>query len=698
MIGTPKGLATLALLKTRFDEGRDHLELVEPFVGDAVIHCEQDSFLPQDIASQVLHRSGFVLPSDTVKTVLGRFSRRGKLRREGGRFFYSGGLADPGLDEVRSNQEAKNEILAGALSAYADQQGVRLRPDEALTVLAQFITNNKAPLLLEQDLPGSPRRGSVLDRRTSRLVAAFITEEAIGSDNLAARLQELTEGLVLKDTLLLQDVSHLSQRFRNLTVLLDTPILLSVLGLNGEANRLATAEFLSLIREAGAITIALDPTVSEIRRILAVYEDRLGRPEGHLELYPTELTNHILTQRMAPSDIRTKSALLERHLSKLAIQVRDMPDRDRRFTLDETVLAEALTGETDNSETPRIRHDVDVIASTLTLRRGRVATSIERARAVFCTTSGIVIKKGQQWYRDQGEAGIPPIVHQYALSSIAWFKKPQAAYGIKMHELAALCRSALRPSRETWDKFIVNLRELCDNEEITSDETVAVVASELTEPLLAGLGDSGEPDADTIHEAIGRVIDKYRAEAAEESREAIREARSETEAARSAAREATEATRRARSEAEAERSAAREATEATKRARSEADTERSAAREASKRWRSVEIAATRRSQKVGSFLASLLFSILVVLTAGAALHAILDVFFDLVLVGWLQSAARLVAVAAIMVGFFSLLGGASLLSVRQSVSEHLAQWTRDKLIRFSAGESRSITRPGGTVR
>ena len=112
----------------------------------------------------------------------------------------------------------------------------------------------------------------------------------------------------------------------------------------------------------------------------------------------------------------------------------------------------------------------------------------------------------------------------------------------------------------------------------------------------------------------------------------------------------------------------------------------------------MEIAATRRSQKVGSFLASLLFSILVVLTAGAALHAILDVFFDLVLVGWLQSAARLVAVAAIMVGFFSLLGGASLLSVRQSVSEHLAQWTRDKLIRFSAGESRSITRPGGTVR
>ena len=146
MTETPKGLATLALLKTRFDEGRDHLELLEPFVADAVVHFEQDSFLPQDIASQILHRSGLSLPSDTVKTILGRFSRIGKLRREGGRFFPSAGLADPGLDKARSNQEAKNGTLAGAFSDYADKQGVLLGPDDALTVLAQFITDNKVPL------------------------------------------------------------------------------------------------------------------------------------------------------------------------------------------------------------------------------------------------------------------------------------------------------------------------------------------------------------------------------------------------------------------------------------------------------------------------------------------------------------------------------------------------------------------------
>ena len=82
------------------------------------------------------------------------------------------------MDEARSNQEAKNGTLAGAFSDYADKQGVLLGPDDALTALAQFITDNKVPLLLEQDLPDSPLGRSSLDRRISRLVAAFITEEA----------------------------------------------------------------------------------------------------------------------------------------------------------------------------------------------------------------------------------------------------------------------------------------------------------------------------------------------------------------------------------------------------------------------------------------------------------------------------------------------------------------------------------------
>ena len=130
MTETPRGLATLALLKTRFDEGRDHLELFEPFVADAAFHSSEDWFLPRDIVSLVQARSGLTLPSDVVKTVLHRLARRRDLSQEGGRFLLSE-LTDPSLAKARAMQESKQTTLAEALLT-TQASGMSLRGWELL--------------------------------------------------------------------------------------------------------------------------------------------------------------------------------------------------------------------------------------------------------------------------------------------------------------------------------------------------------------------------------------------------------------------------------------------------------------------------------------------------------------------------------------------------------------------------------------
>ena len=62
---------------------------------------------------------------------------------------------------------------------------------------------------------------------------------------------------------------------------------------------------------------------------------------------------------------------------------------------------------------------------------------------------------------------------------------------------------------------------------ITDDETAAIVASELTEPILARLDDEFEPDADSIAEAIERVREEYRREASVVAEETIRRAKAD---------------------------------------------------------------------------------------------------------------------------------------------------------------------------
>ncbi len=159
-------------------------------------------------------------------------------------------------------------------------------------------------------------------------------------------------------------------------------------------------------------------------------------------------------------------------------------------------------------------HDVDAVSAILTLRSGRRPSSLDDAWAVFATTSSSVVRTVVEWYRESGEGGISPVVHCLALSNIAWLKKPASAARRKLHELVALCAAALRPSRKVWDSFGRQLRELQQAGQMSSDEYVATVVSELTEARLVELDEDAEVEAETVLEVVERVKASYAEEAA----------------------------------------------------------------------------------------------------------------------------------------------------------------------------------------
>ena len=534
----PRGLATVALLKTRLDEGKDHLTLYEPFILDALIHLQADGFLAADVKSVLLDRSGIILATDTIQTLLARCARRHLLSRRGGRFFRTTRpIPDPSIGPAREDAEREQKILGGLLRQFAAEQGTNFQSDaEALATLAAVVSENKVHLLLDESLPKPPLERFSEERKLARVVARFITDRCTSDELLRLSLQRLTDGIVLHDALMLVEMPRAAERFKNLQVFLDTSVLFSALGFHGVASGLATKEALTLFRESGARTLAFSRTLDEMRGIFSVYEQHLATTEGRLKLRPTPFSLHVLKSHLSPADIRVISATLESRLSLLGIQIREFPSRNPRYTSNEAALEKALADQSQQDMvTGRVRHDVDAIAAILTLRRGQTCRFIERSGAVFCTASGRVVQNVNRWYLEQPESGVSPIVHQFALTSIAWLKRPAVAPDLKMHELVALCRAAMRPTRKTWEKFINVLRDLRRQGTITDDETAAIVVNELTEPLLARIDDEVEPDADSIGEAIERVIDEYKRKASAGALEAIRKAEADASMAERAA-------------------------------------------------------------------------------------------------------------------------------------------------------------------
>jgi len=534
MIGAaPKGLATVALLKTRMDEGKDHLGLFEPFVEDSLSHLAVDHFATADLRTAIEERHGLLLPIETVTTLLGRLGRRGAVRREGGRYFRL--HFTPSVDIVAASAVLNTELVAfgNALAAFsAKTKHPIASAHDALALLIGFMQENNIALLLQEPAEApvaGPNRGHY------RVVARFVTQECARDEALRKTLERLLEGLVLKNALLLEDLASASQKFDGLEVFLDSQIVFAAIGLTGIPESVAVAETISLLRDTGAVPTVFDVTVSEMQRLLGMLEDHLGTAEGRLSLRPTAMARHVMTLNLKPSDIRIFSSSLEPRIREVGIAVKDSPARSRDFTLDESQLARDLTDRFGDVTQPRVRHDVDCVAAVLTLRAARRPRRLEAARAVCASTSMRVIRNVSAWHRNQGATGIPPIIDLRALANIAWLKRPASVRLLKVHQLIALCSAALRPSRDTWQKFVDNLKTLRTQGALSDEQTLALVASDLLDPVLSELEDEREPDAATIHEAIERVKAAYRDEGRATADQALKVAESEAQLAQQAA-------------------------------------------------------------------------------------------------------------------------------------------------------------------
>lgn len=515
-----KGLATLALLKANFDSGRDHIDMFTPFVFDCIGAHPTSDFAAEDVRALLESRHRLPIPMPPLRTILARAVKRGALRREGGRYFRDVSFPkSPDITASREATEARQRRLAAALREFSQTVGMPVPTDDnALELLLGFLARHHVNLVLDSGIGSGDGVliGSIesqLTSREERLVALFITRHAVRDHTLLDTLRQMLDGFVLQNALLLSDINTAKRRFSDLIVFFDTGFALEALGLKGKAAGLAAREALDLLRDRGAELAIFDRTVDEIKLILRVYEEKLGTFHGIASLYPTEVTRYVLTHHLAPSDLQEQISLLESNLRGLGLTVRKAPARVPQYTLGEAKLTEMIKRPQESEVHPRVIHDVNCIAAVLTLRRGRPSQSYDDARAVFATTTGLLVTNVRKWYHDEGGIGVPPVIHQLALSNIAWLKNPTFASSLKLNELVALCSAALVPPRRVWELFTKHLRDLRDSDRISSDEMVAIVASDLTDSLLWRFDDDIDIDAETIAEVVERVREHHQADA-----------------------------------------------------------------------------------------------------------------------------------------------------------------------------------------
>ena len=535
-----RGLATLALLKTNFDEGHDHIDMFQPFLIDAISGLDKDDFQAEEIKNAMLSRHGLAVPSHTLRTLLKRTSRCGLVRREYGRYFRVRDFPQSNIPEATANIEADYFHLAAELSNYLASHRHPLGTDEdALAFLLEFLERNHIGMVLDAPHQDQPDSGEPPSHNKTRLVVRFIKEVIPANDRLTAIVQRMLEGFILQNTLTLKDIGSTSRKFKDLCVFLDTRLVLQALGYQGKASHVATTQMISMLKRTGARVAVFEATIKEIKSVLYFYQQHLGTSQGRDFLNSsTPLTRFFLINRYTPSDVAQIIALLDQSVLQAGLSIRSAPTRIPRYTFDEKDLARRLA-KTDTPEgEPRVWHDVDCVAAVLTMRGSTFPQDINNAKAIFVTATGLVIKNVSEWFRQQlesenlkgkAESLLPPVVHHIALSNVAWLKFPASGQKLKLHELMALCSAALQPTRKTWDRFKRHLLNLQDSGVVSSDEIAAILANQFTDVHLSHLEDHLTEDTDIDSDNLNEVIERVRASYAAAAQDHAEKAKHATE-------------------------------------------------------------------------------------------------------------------------------------------------------------------------
>ena len=534
-----RGLATLALLKANFDEGHDHIGMFQPFLIDAISNLDKDDFKVEQIKDAMLSRHGLAVPIHTLRTLLVRTSKGGLVRREYRRYFRVHEFPPSNIPEAKAKIEAEHSHLTAELRNYLADHHQPLETDEdALALLLEFLKRNHIGMVLDESHQDQPDSGDSPSHRKTRLLVRFVKEVIPSNDRLTAILHRMLEGFILQNALVLKDIGSAKRKFKDLCVFLDTRLVLQALGYQGEASRVATTEMIAMLKRTGARVAVFEPTIKEIKSLLYFYQYRVGTSQGRNSLNDNPLTRFMLTHHCTPSDVAQIIALLDQSVLDAGLSIRPVPKRSPRYTRDEEDLAGRLAKTDAPEDEPRVWHDVDCVAAVLTLRGSAFPQDIDNAKAIFVSATGLVIKNVTEWFHQQIEGEhfkgkaehlIPPIVHHIALSNAAWLKFPASGQKLKLHELISLCSAALQPTRKTWDQFKRHLRKLQDSGVVSSDETAAILANQLTDVHLSHAEDHLTDDTDIDSDSLNDVIERVRASYTAAAQEHVAKAKHATE-------------------------------------------------------------------------------------------------------------------------------------------------------------------------
>lgn len=467
-------LINLALLETlKSEKFKDEIDLFLPFIAVTIQQIGKPTVEIIDIQSKLSELFGFRPPLSAIKVLVTRAKNKGLLIRENHAFIPRAEKIKEwsnGYEEKKRDLEISLSSLKKSLIEFAqDRFQKKLSLSEAEGLIFKFIEDNVSAAISRRAYSKAELDESI--KNADHIIASFIGYIHRKESQLLEHFSRCVKGMLLAKYLYFADRPTSKKTFDKISVYLDSPLIIGLLGFNGSLKKQANEELIELLKSLKINICIFDKTLDEIERLLSAWKHDFEK--NTFQRFNTKTLELLRSQGYDAIRLDTEIKTLRRTIENKGVTIKYGFSVKQRYQCDEVALEKAIAENFHKNKD--LVHDTICISRVHNMRENRHIQDLSEQFSVFVTGNTGLAKYANGFFnRAKYRSAIPVVVSEQWLTIMFWLKNPDISNKLPTDQVIATAYSLLYTDDKFWDAFLERLESITKRGDISEEDFILV--------------------------------------------------------------------------------------------------------------------------------------------------------------------------------------------------------------------------------
>ena len=485
-----KTLTSLALMETQV-LSQDYLSTFLPFIATLVLKKNYEVIDIGKVVRDFKEEYGISIPRAPMQSILSKAVSTGLISQS------QDGRYSPSISEIQkisflSGQNESNSEIDTLLNYFIEfvkrKHGIVIGQSETVDIFVSFL-DEYSPRTISGEYNNAESE-QFASNKNLYLMGEFIQEAAQTNFSLFETIRRLSMSYLITTALTFDEpVEKRVEELSDLTIYLDTPIILRLLGLQTEELELAYKEMFENFKVAiNPKLMIFQHTLDELSGIISDCANWIDNP-AYNPIYANPALLNFVKRKCSRTQVELYGTTLETRLEEMGIEI-DAQEyyllANKNTQIDssslETKLIEAYTKNNPHYDVSRnktsIDYDIRSIENIVKLWGTKSSKTYNRLGYLFITSNSTLAYVSRKFTADywwDSKNHKTPCVTDYYLGTMVWLSTPaDKVESVSKLKLMADCSAATSLSREIMEKFSYELKKLQLTKGITSKDYLLI--------------------------------------------------------------------------------------------------------------------------------------------------------------------------------------------------------------------------------